>query len=105
MIREIPFQYDLENPVVNLKFHSELSKIVKHYDSLTISEEAEAVEILMGKISIPTVFNWIPVSTRWPLAVMYQYRSPQWMIFDSCSWYVSRMLDDLEPAQYSIDTV
>ena len=43
MIREIPFQY--ENPVVKLKFQSELSKIVKYYDSLTSSEEAEAVKI------------------------------------------------------------
>ena len=57
MIREIPFQYDLDNPVVELKFQSELFKIVKHYDSLTIAEEAEAVKILMGKINIPTVFN------------------------------------------------
>ena len=50
MIKEIPFQYDLDNPVLELKFQSELSKIVKHYDSLTISEEAEAVKILLGKI-------------------------------------------------------
>ena len=41
MIQEIPFQYDLDNPVLELKFQSELSKIVKHYDSLTIAEEAE----------------------------------------------------------------
>ena len=47
MIREIPFQYDLENPVVKLKFQSELFQIVKHYDSLTISEEAKAVKISM----------------------------------------------------------
>ena len=38
MIRDIPLQYDLENPVVELKFQSELFKIVKHYDSLTISD-------------------------------------------------------------------
>ena len=44
MIKEIPFQYDLDNPVLELKFQSELSKIVKHYDSLTIAEEAEAVK-------------------------------------------------------------
>ena len=55
MIKEIPFQYD--NPVLELKFQSELSKIVKHYDSLTFAEEAEAVKILMGKINIPNVFN------------------------------------------------
>ena len=57
MIKEIPLQYNLDNPVVELKFQSELSKIVKHYDSLTIAEEAKAVR----KINIPTVFNWIPI--------------------------------------------
>ena len=61
MIKEIPFQYDLDNPVVDLKFQSELSKIVKHYDSLTIAEEAEAVKFLLGKINIPNVYNWIPI--------------------------------------------
>ena len=52
MIKEIPFQYDLDNPVVEFKFQSELSKIVKHYDSLPISEEAEAVKILLGKVNM-----------------------------------------------------
>ena len=61
MIKEIPFQYDSDNPVLELKFQSELSKIVKHYDSLTFAEEVEAVKILMGKINIPNVFNWIPI--------------------------------------------
>ena len=46
---------------MKLKFQSELSKIVKHYNSLTFAEEAEAVKILMGKINIPNVFNWIPI--------------------------------------------
>ena len=61
MIKEIPFQYDLDNPVLELNFQSELSKIVKHYDSLTIAEEAEAVNILLEKINIPNVYNWIPI--------------------------------------------
>ena len=61
MIKEIPFQYDLDNPVVELKFQSELSKIVKHYDTLTVAEEAEAVKCLLGNINIPNVFNWIPI--------------------------------------------
>ena len=61
MIKEIPFQYDLNDPVVELKFRSELSKIAKHYDCLTIAEEAEAVKILLGKMNIPNVFNWIPI--------------------------------------------
>ena len=61
IIRDIPFQYDLDNPVVELKFQSEFSKIINHYDSLTIAEEAEAVKILVGKINIPTAFNFIPV--------------------------------------------
>ena len=61
MIKEIPFQYDLDNPVVELKLQSELSKIVKHYDSLTIAVEAEPVKILLGKINIPNFYNWIPI--------------------------------------------
>ena len=61
MIKGISFQYDLDNPVVESKFQAELSKIVKYYDSLTIAEEAEAVKILMGKINIPSVYNWIPI--------------------------------------------
>ena len=61
LIKKIPFQYDLDNLVVELKFQSELSKIVKHYDSLTVAEEAEAVKILLGKINIPNVYNWIPI--------------------------------------------
>ena len=44
MIKEIPFQYDLDKPVLELKFQSEVSKIVKHYDSLTFAEEAEAAK-------------------------------------------------------------
>ena len=64
MIKEIPFRYDSDNPVVELKFQSELSKIVKHYDSLTFAEEVEAVKILMGKINILNVFNWIPIFTE-----------------------------------------
>ena len=46
---------------MELKVQSELSKIVKHYDSLTIAEEAEAVNILLGKINIPNIYNWIPI--------------------------------------------
>ena len=49
MIKEIPFQYNLDNPVVEIKFQSELSKIVEHYDSLTIVEEAEAVKFYWEK--------------------------------------------------------
>ena len=95
MIKEIPFQYDLDNPVLELKFQSELSEIVKHYDSLTIAEEAEAVKILLGKSTSLMSIIGFPFSMRWPQAVMYQSRSLQLMIFDSRSVHVSRMLDDL----------
>ena len=61
IIKEIPIQHNLDNPVVELKFQSELSRIVKHYDSVTIAEEAEAVHISLGKINIPYVYNWIPI--------------------------------------------
>ena len=53
MIKEIPFQYNLDYPTGNLKFQSELSRIVKHYDSLTIAEDAEAVKILLEKNLYP----------------------------------------------------
>ena len=46
---------------MELKFQSGLSTIVKHYNSLTISEEAEAVKISLGKINISYVYNWIPI--------------------------------------------
>ena len=61
MIKEIPFQCYLDNPVLELDSQSELSKIVKHYNSLTVAEKAEAVKILLGKFNIATVFNWIPI--------------------------------------------
>ena len=56
----------------------------------------------MGKINILNVYNWIPISMRWPQAVMYQSRSPQLMIFDSCSVHVSKMLDAHALARYHI---
>ena len=102
MIKEIPFQYDLDNPVLELKFQSELSKTVKHYDSLTIAEEAEAVKIYWGKSTCLMSIIGFPFSIRWPQAVMYQSRSLQLMIFDSCSVHVSKMLDDHELARYPI---
>ena len=68
MIKEIPFQYDLNNPVLELKFQSELSKIVKHYDSFTFSEEAEVVKIsLMSLIGFPFLL-------KWPRFVIYHCR-------------------------------
>ena len=76
---------------MELKFQSELSKIVEHYDSLTIAEEAKAVKILLGKINIPTVFNWFPVFNE--MATGCDVPVP-------VSWHVSKILDDLEPARY-----
>ena len=43
-----------------------------------------------------------PFSIRWPQAVMYQFGSPQLMIFDSCSVHVSKMLDAHALARYHI---
>ena len=43
-----------------------------------------------------------PFSMRWPQAVMYQSRSPQLMIFDSCSVHVLKMLDAHALARYNI---
>ena len=87
---------------MELKFQSELSKIVKHYDSLTVAEEAEAVKILMGKINILMSLIGFLFSMRSPQAVIYHFRSTQLMIFDSCSPHVSRMLDDHALARFHI---
>ena len=57
MIRDIPFTYDLEDPVLELKLWADLAEIVNHYDSLTPAEESEAVMIFMGKINNSAVFN------------------------------------------------
>ena len=61
MIRNIPLTYDLENSALELKFESDFSKLVDHYDSLTSTEKAETVKSLMEKIDNPAVFNWLPV--------------------------------------------
>ena len=66
----------------NASSNHQFSKIVKHYDSLTFVEEAEADKILMGKISTSLMsLIGFPFLMRWPQAVMYQSRSPQLMIF------------------------
>ena len=99
MIGEIPFQYD---PFVELRFQSELSKISYHCDSLTITEEAEAVNILMGKINIPTVFNWIPVfnemATGCDVPILVT-------TVDDIRFVLMACLDELKPARYPIDGV
>ena len=99
MIGEIPFQYD---PFVELRFQSELSKISYHCDSLTITEEAEAVNILMGKINIPTVFNWIPVfnemATGCDVPILVT-------TVDDIQFVLMACLDELKPARYPIDGV
>ena len=50
MIKEIPFQYNLDNLVVEVKFQSELSKIDKHYDSLTFAEPIFNNNITTGDV-------------------------------------------------------
>ena len=102
--RGIPFQYDLDNPVLELKFQSELSKITtlqsEHYDSLTIAEEAEAVKILMGKVNIPNVYHWIPIFNE--MATGCDVPIPVTTVDDSCSVQVLKMLDAHALARYHI---
>ena len=104
MTKEIPFQYDLDNPVLELKFQSELSKITtlqsEHYDSLTIAEEAEAVKILMGKVNIPNVYHWIPIFNE--MATGCDVPIPVTTVDDSCSVQVLKMLDAHALARYHI---
>ena len=61
MIRDLPLESDLENPALELKSQAELSKIVKHNDSRALSDELEAIKVLMSKINNPAGFNWQPI--------------------------------------------
>ena len=58
MIKDLKFEYDLDNISVDTCFLSELREITDHYDTRTPSEEVEAVKILIEKINVVNVLNW-----------------------------------------------
>ena len=60
MIKDLKFEFDLDDIKVDTRFLSELRKITDHYDTRTLIEEVEAVKILIEKINVVNVPNWQP---------------------------------------------
>ena len=60
MIKDLKFEFDLDDIKVDTQFLSELRKITDHYDTRTSAEEVEAVKILVEKINVVNVLNWQP---------------------------------------------
>ena len=75
MTRDISSQYDLENPVVELKFQSDLSKIVNITTLLPLRKKPRQSRFWWeGSIFLLSLIGF-PFSTRWPLAVIFPYQS------------------------------
>ena len=60
MIKDLKFEFDLDDINVDTRFLSELRKITYHYNTRTSIEEVEAVKILIEKINVVNVLNWQP---------------------------------------------
>ena len=74
MIKDLKFEYDLDDVRVDTRFHSELRKIMDHYDTCASSEEAEAVRLLIEKINVVNVLNRQPYFDA--MALQYDIRMP-----------------------------
>ena len=55
MIKDLKFEFDLDDIKVDTRFLSELRKITR-----TSDEEVEAIKVLIEKINIVNVLNWQP---------------------------------------------
>ena len=60
MIKDIKFEFDLDDINVDTRFLSELRKITDHYDTGTSIEDVEAVKSLIEKVNVVNVLNWQP---------------------------------------------
>ena len=82
MIKDLNFEYDLDDARLDTRFDSELRKIIDHYDTRASSEEAEAVRLLIEKINVVNVLNRQPnfgatalqCDIRMPIASMKDFR-------------------------------
>ena len=52
MIKDLKFEFDLDDIKVDTRFLSELRKITDHYDTRTSAEEVKAVKLLIEKIKV-----------------------------------------------------
>ena len=60
MIKDLKFEFDLDDISVDTRFLSELRKVTDQYDNRASNEEVEAVQILIEKIDVVNVLNWQP---------------------------------------------
>ena len=60
MIKDLKFEFDLDDTSVDTRFLSKLRKITDHYNTRTSVEEVETVKILIEKINVVNVLNWQP---------------------------------------------
>ena len=60
MIKDLKFEFDLDDINVDTRLLSELRKITDHYVTRTSAEEVEAVKLLIEKINVVNVLNWQP---------------------------------------------
>ena len=82
MIEDLKFEYDLDDVRVHTRFHSELRKIMDHYETRASSKEAKAVRLLIEKVIVANVLNWQPYfdamtlqcDNRMPIASMRNFR-------------------------------
>ena len=57
-VRDLPFQYDLENIEVEQKTFTAISNIHSHYTDRAEGDDVKAVKILMEKLNDPEHINW-----------------------------------------------
>ena len=65
MIKDLNFEDDFDDVRVDIRFHSELRKIMDHHDTRASSEEAKAIKILIKKINFDNVLIWQPFFKLW----------------------------------------
>ena len=57
MIKDLKFDFDLDDINLDTRFLSELRKVTDRYDTRTSIEKVEAVKILLEKINFVNVLN------------------------------------------------
>ena len=82
MIKDLKFEFDLDDISVDTRFLSELRKITDHYDTRALIEEIKAVKLLIEMINVLNVLNWqlyfhamaLQCDIKLPIAVVKDFR-------------------------------
>ena len=84
MIKDLKFEFDLDDISVDTRFLLELHKITNHYNTRVSNEVVEAAKILIEKINLVNVLNWQPYfhtmalqcDIQLPISVVIQFPIP-----------------------------